>query len=64
MGQKQGQRGLRPLAGTNQGSGCCSLGARMHAGEVWALAALGTRTGTSRTLATLTQGTSAGAEEG
>lgn len=30
----------------------------------WALPALGTRTGTSRTLATLTQGTSAGAEEG
>lgn len=45
-------------------SGCCSLGARIHAGEVWALAALGTRTGTSRTLATLTQGTSAGAGEG
>lgn len=45
-------------------SGCGSLGARMHAGEVWALAALGTRTGTSRTLATPTQGTSAGAGEG
>lgn len=45
-------------------SGCGSLGARMHAGEVWALAALATRTGTSRTLATPTQGTSAGAGEG